>query len=66
MTFDEHFAEEIATMKQYIIDEKHLSGITLTMEDGFTFRLSIPKNKLERIRANAPMERIRKRMGIQE
>lgn len=65
MTFDEHFAETIEAMKMYIIDEPNLSGISLAFEDGFTFRLSIPKQKLEKIRLEAPMKKIAKARGFE-
>ena len=66
MTFEKKFKEAIEEMKQYIIDEKNLSGIGLSMEDGFSFRLSIPKAKLQKLREAAPMKRIKKEMGMED
>lgn len=64
MTFDDEFGDIIEEMKNYIIDEDNLSGITLSFEDGFTFRLSIPKAKLEKIRLEAPMKKIAAERGF--
>jgi len=47
-SFDEKFADTIKEMKSYLVNDK-LSSISFTFEDGWTFKLSIPKKKWEKL-----------------